>query len=153
MGTLALVPRLRGRQAEIAALGEVLDQVGSGRPAVVLIEGEAGIGKSRLLAGVLEDAGGRGMRVAAGRAEELERTRPFGLVAAAFGCARSSPDPRRAAIAALLAAGGSGDADRAMAAAAMAAAAMAAAAMAAAAMAAAVMAAAVTGAAVMARSR
>ena len=43
------------------------------------------------------------MQVAAGRAEELERTRPFGLVAAAFGCVRSSPDPRRAAIAALLA--------------------------------------------------
>ena len=46
------------------------------------------------------------MQVAAGRAEELERTRPFGLVAAAFGCVRSSPDPRRAAIAALLAAAG-----------------------------------------------
>src|SRR5580692_9382145 len=46
------------------------------------------------------------MQVAAGRAEELERTRPFGLVAAAFGCVRSSPDPRRAAIAALLATGG-----------------------------------------------
>ena len=69
----------------------------------MLIEGEAGIGKTRLLAGVLEDARGRGMQVAAGRAEELERTRPFGLVAAAFGCVRSSPDPRRAAIAALLA--------------------------------------------------
>ena len=78
----------------------------SGRPAVVLIEGEAGIGKTRLLAGVLEDARGRGMQVAAGRAEELERTRPFGLVAAAFGCVRSSPDPRRAAIAALLASRG-----------------------------------------------
>ena len=75
----------------------------------MLIEGEAGIGKTRLLAGVLEDARGRGMQVAAGRAEELERTRPFGLVAAAFGCARSSPDPRRAAIAALLAARGGGD--------------------------------------------
>ena len=49
------------------------------------------------------------MQVAAGRAEELERTRPFGLVAAAFGCARSSPDPRRAAIAELLASRGRGD--------------------------------------------
>jgi hypothetical protein len=49
------------------------------------------------------------MQVAAGRAEELERTRPFGLVAAAFGCARSSPDPRRAVIAALLATQGSGE--------------------------------------------
>jgi hypothetical protein len=44
-----------------------------------------------------------------GRAEELERTRPFGVLAAAFGCTRSSPDPRRAAIAALLASQGAGD--------------------------------------------
>ena len=102
MGTLAPVPGIRGRAAEIAVLGDAVDRVVSGRPAVVLIEGEAGIGKTRLLAGVLEDARGRGMQVAAGRAEELERTRPFGLVAAAFGCVRSSPDPRRAAIAALL---------------------------------------------------
>ena len=49
------------------------------------------------------------MQVAAGRAEELERTRPFGVLAAAFGCARSSPEPRRAAIAGLLAAQGTGD--------------------------------------------
>ena len=103
MGTLAPVPGIRGRATEIAVLGDAVDRVVSGRPAVVLIEGEAGIGKTRLLAGVLEDARGRGMQVAAGRAEELERTRPFGLVAAAFGCVRSSPDPRRAAIAALLA--------------------------------------------------
>ena len=103
MGTLAPVPGIRGRAAEIAVLGDAVDRVVSGRPAVVLIEGEAGIGKTRLLAGVLEDARGRGVQVAAGRAEELERTRPFGLVAAAFGCVRSSPDPRRAAIAALLA--------------------------------------------------
>src|SRR5580693_6723338 len=103
MGTLAPVPGIRGRAAEIAVLGDAVDRVVSGRPAVVLIEGEAGIGKTRLLAGVLEDARGRGMQVAVGRAEELERTRPFGLVATAFGCVRSSPDPRRAAIAALLA--------------------------------------------------
>ena len=106
MGMLAPVPGIRGRAAEIAVLGDAVDRVVSGRPAVVLIEGEAGIGKTRLLAGVLEDARGRGMQVAAGRAEELERTRPFGLVAAAFGCVRSSPDPRRAAIAALLASRG-----------------------------------------------
>ena len=106
MGTLAPVPGIRGRAAEIAVLRDAVDRVLSGRPAVVLIEGEAGIGKTRLLAGVLEDARGRGMQVAAGRAEELERTRPFGLVAAAFGCVRSSPDPRRAAIAALLASRG-----------------------------------------------
>jgi len=108
MGTLAPVPRTCGREAEIKALGEALGRVASGGPAIVLVEGEAGIGKTRLLAEVLEDARGRGIRVAAGRAEELERTRPFGVLAAAFGCTRSSPDPRRAAIAGLLAAPAAG---------------------------------------------
>ena len=111
MGTLAPVPGIRGREAETAVLGEALDRVASGRRAVVLIEGEAGIGKTRLLDVVLEEARGRGMQVAAGRAEELERTRPFGAVAGAFGCARSSHDPRRAAIGELLAAGGDGERD------------------------------------------
>ena len=103
------MPRLRGREAEIGTLGEALDRVASGRSAVVLIEGEAGIGKSRLLDEALEGARSRGMQVAAGRAEELERTRPFGVVGGAFGCVRSSLDPRRAAIAALLASEGPGE--------------------------------------------
>ena len=109
MGTLAPVPRMCGREAEIQVLGEALDRVAAGGPAIVVVEGEAGIGKTRLLAEVLQDAAGRGMRVAAGRAEELERTRPFGVLAAAFGCARSSPDPRRAAIAGLLTSQGGGE--------------------------------------------
>src|ERR1700722_18903109 len=106
MGTVASAPRICGRAAEVAVLGEALDRVASGRPAVVLIEGEAGIGKTRLLDETLAVARAGGMHVAAGRAEELEQTRPFGLVADAFGCARSSPDPRRAAIGELLAARG-----------------------------------------------
>jgi DNA-binding CsgD family transcriptional regulator len=109
MGTLSQVPRICGREAEMQALGGALDRVAAGGPAIVLVEGEAGIGKTRLLAEVLEDAAGRGMRVAAGRAEELERNRPFGVLAAAFGCTRSSPDPRRAAIAGLLAAPDAGE--------------------------------------------
>jgi DNA-binding CsgD family transcriptional regulator len=109
MGAVAPVARICGREAEIQALGEALGRVATGGPAIVLVEGEAGIGKTRLLAKALEDARGRGMQVAAGRAEELERTRPFGVLAAAFGCARSAPDPRRAAIAGLLASQGAGD--------------------------------------------
>ena len=52
-----------GREAEIQARGHVA----AGGPAIVLVEGEAGIGKTRLLARVLADARGRGMQVAAGR--------------------------------------------------------------------------------------
>jgi len=103
MGAPVPVTRICGREAELGALGEALDRVAAGGPAIVLVEGEAGVGKTRLLAEALEDARGRGMQVAAGWAEELERSRPFGLLAAALGCARSSPDPRRALIAGLLA--------------------------------------------------
>jgi DNA-binding CsgD family transcriptional regulator len=99
----ASATRLRGRGPEMDALREALDRVAAGRPALALIEGEAGIGKTRLLDTVLEDAVARGMQVARGRAEELEQNRPFGLVAAAFGCVRTSDDPRRKAIADLLA--------------------------------------------------
>jgi DNA-binding CsgD family transcriptional regulator/tetratricopeptide (TPR) repeat protein len=107
MGTPALVPRLRGREAEQRVLGEALDRVASGSLAVLLIEGEAGIGKTRLLKEGLAGAAARGMQVAAGGAEELERSRPFGLLAGAFGCVPASGDPRRAAIGALLSARGS----------------------------------------------
>jgi len=44
--TLAQVSAIRGREAEIAVLTDALDLVESGRRAVVLIEGEAGIGKT-----------------------------------------------------------------------------------------------------------
>ena len=109
MATLTPVPGILGREAETAVLDDALDRVASGRQAIVLIDGEAGIGKTRLLEYALGKARGRGMQVAAGGADELERSRPFGLVARVFGCARSSPDPRRAAIGQLLGAGDGGE--------------------------------------------
>ena len=110
MGTPAPVPRLRGGEPEQRVLGEALDRVASGNLAILLIEGEAGIGKTRLLKEGLADAAARGVQVVAGAAEELERSRPFGLLARAFGCVPTSGDPRRAAIGAMLSAtGGSGE--------------------------------------------
>jgi DNA-binding NarL/FixJ family response regulator len=85
-------------------LGGALDDAALGRLTSVIIEGEAGIGKSRLLSEGLITARDRGFQIASGRAEELERTRPFGLLVDAFDCSASSLDPRRAAIAELLAA-------------------------------------------------
>jgi DNA-binding CsgD family transcriptional regulator len=110
MSGLAPAPHLHGRDAEIRAIGEALDLLDSGRPAIVLVEGEAGIGKSRLLVEAVHWARERGCEVSVGRGEELERSRPFGLVADAFRCVRSSDDPRRAAIAGLLATHGGRDA-------------------------------------------
>ena len=106
MGIPALAPRLRGREAETRVLREALDRVARGGRAIVLVEGEAGIGKTLLLEQALAGAAARGMQVAAGRADELERARPFGLLAGAFGCVPGSADPRRAAIAGLLSAPG-----------------------------------------------
>jgi DNA-binding CsgD family transcriptional regulator len=106
---LAPAPVIRGREAETAILDDAIDRAASGRLAVVLIDGEAGIGKTRLLQDALEKARCRGLRVTAARAAELEQARPFGLVAAMFGCTRSAPDPRRAAIGELLARGDRGD--------------------------------------------
>jgi len=103
MATLTPAPRLRGREQELQALGDAFDQVASGHPAVVIVEGEAGIGKTRLLAEALDGARARGLQVAAGRALELERTRPFGVLADTFACTADSPDPRRRALAGLLA--------------------------------------------------
>ena len=49
------------------------------------------------------ELGARGLEVVSGRAQELERTRPFGVLASMFACSSSSPDAGRRAIAALLA--------------------------------------------------
>jgi hypothetical protein len=106
MARLAPVPRLRGREVELRAVGDAFDRVAAGHPATLLVEGEAGIGKTRLLAEALDDAHSRGLEVVTGRAQELERTRPFGVLADTLACTGactgSSPDPRRRAIAGLL---------------------------------------------------
>ena len=103
MATLAPTPRLRGREVELRELGDAFGRLALGHPAIVIVEGEAGIGKTRLLADALDDARSRRLQVVTGQAQELERARPFGVLADAFACAASSPDPRRRAIAALLA--------------------------------------------------
>ena len=108
VGLPARMPRLRGRERESGVLREAVDRVASGALAIVLVEGEAGIGKTRLLEAVLADAAARGMQVAAARADELEQARPFGLIASAFGCVPDCGDQRRAAIAGLRSASGDG---------------------------------------------
>ena len=70
------------REREIAALERLLDRTRESRGAVVLIEGPAGIGKSRLLAAARERA--RGMTVLTARCSELEREFSFGAVRQLF---------------------------------------------------------------------
>jgi DNA-binding CsgD family transcriptional regulator len=77
---------------------------------MLAIEGEAGIGKTRLVQGIMEDARRRDLTVLYGQAHPFERSRPFGVVAKALELTRRSSDPRRAAIGALLAGQGAASA-------------------------------------------
>jgi len=80
----------------------------AGQAAVLLVEGEAGIGKSRLVQSLISEAHAVRVTVFRGEAHPFERTHPFGVLADALGLRRRSPDPRRATIGRLLA----GDAGR-----------------------------------------
>jgi DNA-binding CsgD family transcriptional regulator len=73
-----LCPTLVGRETELAALDALLAEAirGSGRTA--LIGGDAGIGKSRLLAAFLTHARSAGARVLHGQCMKAEARRPFG---------------------------------------------------------------------------
>jgi DNA-binding CsgD family transcriptional regulator len=64
-------PVLVGRAAEMAALEAALDTVRQGEAAAVLIGGEAGMGKSRLIAEFTAAARGAGVRVLTGACLEL----------------------------------------------------------------------------------
>ncbi|MFB8241114.1 AAA family ATPase [Kitasatospora purpeofusca] len=66
-----------GRAAELRLL---LDAVSEERPAVVLVEGEAGIGKSRLVSEASAVLGGRGLRVLAGGCHPLREPLAYGPV-------------------------------------------------------------------------
>jgi DNA-binding CsgD family transcriptional regulator/tetratricopeptide (TPR) repeat protein len=104
---------LVGREAELAVAATTVRQLREGRAAALAIEGEAGIGKTRLVQSIVDDARSHDVAVFCGQAHPFERTRPFGVVAAALDLSRRSPDPRRAAIGTLLAGHGAGTPARA----------------------------------------
>ena len=87
------VRALVGRAQELAELDEALDQVAGGEPRFLQIVGEAGIGKSRLLAELARRGEGRGCLVLDGRAAEFEQDLPFGLIVAALNDYLGSLDP------------------------------------------------------------
>ena len=68
----AFSPTIRGRDAELGVLGELLDRVRSGSGGVLLIEGAAGMGKSRLLGEGVRMAHRVGFPVGIGAAEPSE---------------------------------------------------------------------------------
>ncbi len=68
---------LVGRQAELTRLRRRLDAAWRGAGQVILLTGEAGVGKSRLLEEITSGAVARGTRLLAGRAWETEQILPF----------------------------------------------------------------------------
>jgi predicted ATPase len=100
-GALPLV----GRTSELDSLDELLRRAAEGPCQVALIEGEAGIGKSRLVAEVLDRARGLGFQPYIGVAAELERDRPFGALVEALDLHPTASDPLRAEVGHLLVGG------------------------------------------------
>src|SRR6202034_1454424 len=64
-------PVLVGRAAEMAALAAAFDAVRQGGPAALLIGGEAGVGKTRLISEFADEARTAGARVLTGGCLEL----------------------------------------------------------------------------------
>lgn len=96
--------RLVGRQDVMRRLLERLDQLMAGTGGVVLVSGEPGIGKTRLVDEVITAARLRGMHVLVGRCHERDVTIPYLPISEALeGFARRLPSSKWEA---LLAAGG-----------------------------------------------
>ncbi len=71
---------LRERADELGELARVLRDVKRGRGRLIAVEGEAGIGKTSLLAVARDRAERAGMRTLAARGSELERDFAFSVV-------------------------------------------------------------------------
>jgi DNA-binding SARP family transcriptional activator/DNA-binding CsgD family transcriptional regulator len=87
------------RQHELRALARAVDDVRTGSGGTVLIEGSAGIGKTRLLIEAGRLATAAGVRVLSARGSELERAFGFGTVRQLFEPSLVEPVRREALLA------------------------------------------------------
>src|SRR5438034_2317526 len=76
-GTPILCPVLIGRGAELTALHLLLDRARSGTGQIVLLSGEAGIGKSRLVAEAKTYATAQGFFLLQGQCFPTDRSCPY----------------------------------------------------------------------------
>ncbi|WP_328863583.1 AAA family ATPase [Streptomyces virginiae] len=91
--------QLQHRERELAALGEVLGEAAQGRPALALIQGPRGIGKSELLRAALARLPQQSIVLRA-RCHENEQEYPYGVVRQLFdpfisasGSSGATPEP------------------------------------------------------------
>ncbi len=69
--------RIVGRTAELSQMRALLAESVSGQSVVLLVSGDAGVGKTRLLSELSAEAAGRGFTVLSGRCAELADTVPY----------------------------------------------------------------------------
>ena len=93
----------RGRTAELTRLNTGLRSLAAGVPTRVLVLGEQGIGKSRLIAEALSPDAVAGLVLHTGRAVELHADRPFGALIDALDLRTDAPHSEAAAVARLMA--------------------------------------------------
>src|SRR6188472_1218721 len=89
--------QLIGRSEELGALDAALDEIGRGRARAVAVVGDAGMGKTCLLAELAARAEVRAGLVLTGAASELERGLPFWVFVDALDDYVRSLDPQRLA--------------------------------------------------------
>ena len=75
--TSVVCPRLIGRTAELAAFHLLVEQAKSGSGHVALLSGEAGVGKSRLVAEVKTSAEREGFMLFQGNCFQADRAFPY----------------------------------------------------------------------------
>jgi predicted ATPase len=93
---------LVGRDVELERLAAATAAAQTGRGKIVLISGEAGIGKTAILAALVDQVAAAGARIASGAAEELEMRVPFAAVSNCLRLTSASADSRVAQIADLM---------------------------------------------------
>jgi len=86
----AAKPVFVGRSAELREVASLIDQARAPRGAVLLVDGEAGIGKTALIHQAAALAGAGGMRVLLGAGTELEQRLPFALIGSCLALTRTA---------------------------------------------------------------
>src|SRR5437868_12285024 len=88
-------PTTIGRAREIESLSRLIGQLSDGHGTTVVISGEAGIGKSRLVSEARSRAASHGVRILQGAAFELDRAAPYGPIADLFRAFFRGKSPRQ----------------------------------------------------------
>lgn len=78
------VQALIERDGEVSVLRDALTDASAGHGSLIVIDGPAGLGKSRLLDAARGEARAQGLAVLSARGIELERQIPFGVAAELF---------------------------------------------------------------------